>query len=67
MNKVMSLLSHLTVILGIMFIVFLVLDQFNPLMNFVDNNISRWLLLALCACGIGQSVTHWMKGEGHEK
>ena len=40
MNKVRTLLSHLTVILGTMFIVFLVLDQFNPMMNFVDNNIS---------------------------
>ena len=67
MNKVRALLNHLTVILGGMFIVFLVLDQFNPMMNFVDNSISRWLLLALCACGIGQSVTHWLQGEGHEK
>jgi len=67
MNKVRTVLSHLTVILGIMFIVFLVLDQFNPMMNFVDNGISRWLLLALCVCGIGQSVTHWMKGEKNEK
>ncbi len=67
MNKVRTLLSHLTVILGIMFIVFLVLDQFNPMMNFVDNDISRWLLLALCVCGIGQSVTHWIKGEENEK
>ena len=67
MSKARLLLSHLTVILGIMFIVFLVLDQFNPMMNFIDNNISRWLLLALCACGIGQSVTHWMEGEADEK
>ena len=67
MNKVRMLLSHLTVVLGTMFIVFLVLDQFNPMMNFIDNNISRGLLLALCACGIGQSVTHWIGGEENEK
>ena len=42
-----------------MFIVFLILDQFNPMMNFIDNSISRWLLAALCLSGIGQSVLGW--------
>ena len=59
MSKFKAILSHLTVILGIMFLVFLILDQFNPMMNFVDNGISRWLLAALCLCGIGQSVLSW--------
>ena len=56
MSKLHNLTSHLTVILSLMFIVFLVLDQFNPMMNFVDNDISRWLLAALCISGIVQSV-----------
>ena len=60
MNKLQSLLSHVTVILSLMFGVFLILDQFNPMMNFVNNGISNWLLAALCLCGIGQSVTGWM-------
>ena len=59
MSKLRGLLSHLTVILAFMFIVFLVLDQFNPMMNFIDNGISRWLLAALCLSGIAQSVLHW--------
>ncbi len=59
MNKLKSLVSHLAVILAFMFLVFLVLDQFNPMMNFIDNDISRWLLAALCLCGIGQSLLHW--------
>ena len=59
MNKLKNLFSHLTVILALMFLVFLILDQFNPMMNFVDNSISRWLLAALCLCGIGQSVLSW--------
>ena len=62
MTKLHALLSHLTVILALMFLVFLVLDQFNPMMNFIDNPISRWLLAALCVSGIGQSVTGWAKG-----
>lgn len=56
MNKMLALISHLTVILSLMFAVFLILDQFNPMMNFVDNGISRWLLAALCLSGIVQSV-----------
>ena len=56
MNKARALFSHLTVILSLMFAVFLILDQFNPMMNFVDNGISRCLLAALCVCGIIQSV-----------
>ena len=52
MSKATALLSHLTVILGMMFLVFLVLDQFNPMMNFIDNHISRWLLAVFCLSGI---------------
>ena len=59
MNKLKALLSHLTVILALMFLVFLVLDQFNPMMNFADSGISRWLLAALCLSGIGQSTLGW--------
>ena len=59
MDKTRGLLSHLSVILGIMFLVFLVLDQFNPMMNFIDNSISRWLLAGLCVSGCAQSVLSW--------
>ena len=67
MSKTAGFFSHLTVIFGMIFLVFLVLDQFNPMMNFVDNGISRWLLAALCASGVTQSILCWMKGEkNHE-
>ena len=59
MSKLRAVLRHTTVILSFMFIVFLVLDQFNPMMNFIDNNISRWLLAGLCLSGVGQSVLGW--------
>ena len=60
MNKLHALLSHLTSILSLVFLVFLILDQFNPLMNFIDNTISRVLLAVLCAGGIGQAVCFWL-------
>ena len=63
----MKLLSHLIVILSLMFVVFLILDQFNPMMNFIDNPISRWLLAALCLSGITQSVLTWKKGENENE
>lgn len=56
MNKATALTGHLTAILGMMFLVFLVLDQFNPMMNFIDNSISRWLLAAFCVSGISLSL-----------
>ncbi len=59
MSKLRMILSHLTVILALMFLVFLILDQFNPMMNFIDNDISRWLLAALCLSGMGQSVLYY--------
>ena len=67
MNKLQGLCGHLTVILSLMFAVFLILDPFNPMMHFVDNAISRWLLAALCLCGMTQSILYWKKGEkNHE-
>ena len=66
MSKVRAILRHTTVILSLMFLVFLVLDQFNPMMNFIDNNISRCLLAGLCASGFCQSVLGWaMENKQH--
>ena len=59
MSKLCEVFSHLCVILSIMFLTFLILDQFNPMMNFVNNDISRWLLAGLCVSGMGQSILRW--------
>ena len=63
MNKLKTVFSHLTVILALMFLVFLILDQFNPMMNFIDNAMSRWLLAAFCICGISRSILCWRNDE----
>ena len=57
--KIKRLTSHTTVILALMFLVFLVLDRFNPMMNFVDNGISRALLALLCLSGVSLGVCVW--------
>ena len=63
MVKVQDLLGHVLVILGLMFLVFLVLDQYNPMMNFINNNISRTLLALFCVCGIARSIYDWYMEE----
>lgn len=62
MNKLRTVTAHLTVVLSLMFLVFLVLDQFNPMMNFVDNSISHWLLALLCVSGAVQGILYYRKG-----
>ena len=59
MRKLHAVFSHLTMILALVFLTFLILDQFNPMMNFVDNNISRWLLAGLCLSSAAQSLLYW--------
>ena len=59
MRVLKTICSHLTLVLSLVFVVFLVLDQFNPMMNFVDNAISHWLLALLCVSGIILAVCAW--------
>ena len=54
-----NIVRHLTSVLCMMFAVFLILDQFNPLMNFVDNDLSRVLLAVLCVLGITGAALGW--------
>ena len=63
MSKIRGFLNHLTTAFGIIFLVFLVLDQFNPMMNFVDNSISRWMLAVFCCSGIFRSILGWSENE----
>jgi hypothetical protein len=44
LHRLQSLLPHGVIILSLMFAVFLVLDEYNPMMQFVDSAISRVLL-----------------------
>ena len=63
MSNFIKVTEHLTVIFGMVFLVFLVLDQFNPMMNFTDNRISRWLLAVFCLGGISRSILCWNRND----
>lgn len=49
MLKILKFLSHLDIILGGMFLTFFIIDRFNPAMDFLGNDISKWLLCLLSA------------------
>lgn len=51
-----KILAHGNIVLAGMFIVFFILDQYNPAMNFIGNTISKRLLLLLCVLALAQSV-----------
>lgn len=56
MKKIIKLIPHIIFILSIMIIVFLILDNFNPLMDFVNNSITHYLLYALCILSLILSI-----------
>ncbi len=47
-NIIDKLLPHISFILAIVFITFLILDQYNPMMNFINNDTSMKLLGIFC-------------------
>lgn len=50
------LLPHLCMILSFFFLILLVLNDYNPSMNFIGNHISLFLLGALCVTSIAASL-----------
>jgi len=55
-NKLRSVLPHIIIIVSGIFLVFMILDYYNPTMNFVNNNINMKLFLAFCVLSIVNSV-----------
>ncbi len=56
MRKARKILSHLTIILGGMFLTFFWLDRRNPAMLFIDNEISKWLLLCFSLIALALAI-----------
>ena len=64
MKQMKKVIPHVVMVLSLMFLVFVILDQFNPMMNFVSNPISNGLLVCLAIAGITQSILCWMQKKG---
>ncbi len=56
MNIIKNILPHIIIILSGIFIVFLILDNYNPTMNFINNTISIKLFWIFCILSIVNSV-----------
>ncbi|MEG1547301.1 MAG: hypothetical protein RR232_03600 [Clostridia bacterium] len=59
-HKYWRVLCHLNIILGGMFLTFFIIDRFNTAMNFLGNEISKWLLciFSVCAILLGAVTAH---------
>ena len=51
-----KLLPHATIILSMMYFVFFFIDRVNSSMNFIDNDITKGLLFALCVLAIADAL-----------
>ena len=49
-------LPHIVLILSAMLTVLLIVNYYNPLMHFLDNTMTHFLLGALCLCAAVMSV-----------
>ena len=47
-NRLRRLLPHAAILICNMYIVFFLIDRVNNAMNFIDNRLTKGLLLALC-------------------
>lgn len=56
MKRIVSLLSHACLILVLMLLVLLIVDRFNPVMGFINNDITKLMMLALCLISAALAV-----------
>ena len=56
MGVIKKLLAHCAIIISGMYIVFFFIDRVNPAMGFVDNDITKPLLLALALIAIINAI-----------
>ncbi len=52
MKFILGLLSHLCTILGLMLLPILIVDRFNPSMDFVNNDITKLMVCVLSVCAV---------------
>ena len=56
MRFLSRIMPHISIVLSLCFLTFLVLDGYNPMMNFVDNDISHGMLWVLCGASLFSSI-----------
>lgn len=51
-SRIWGFFAHASIIVGMMFIVFFVIDRFNPAMEFLTSSLSKWLIFVLAVCAL---------------
>ena len=52
LKKIERLMPHAAILICNMYVVFFLIDRVNPAMNFIDNRLTKGLLLAMCAAAL---------------
>lgn len=51
-----DIIPHISIVLSMMLVLFFILDKFNSAMAFINNNITKTLLVILCACSFINAI-----------
>ncbi len=51
-----AFLTHATIVLSVVFLVFFIIDRVNPAMMFIGSDISDWLLFAFSVIALVSSI-----------
>ena len=62
-----KLLPHVAIVMSLMYVVFFCIDRVNSAMAFIENDITKWLLLALCLVSIAEAVLLIADGRRRER
>jgi len=51
-----KILPHVLIVLSVVLIVFLVIDQMNSAMGFIDNQATKIIMIIYCAATLGFAI-----------
>ncbi len=55
-HRLWRVLTHMTLVLSALFLTLLVLDRYNPSMDFIASDVSKIFLLAFALCALASSL-----------
>ena len=55
-KKIRPMLPYAAILIANMYIVFFLIDRVNTAMNFIDNGLTKGLLLAMCLLVLGDAL-----------
>lgn len=67
MKRLIRIIPHVTIVLSAMFITFWILDVYNPLMNFLNSDLSKLLLLIFCISSMATAMVAVYLDRKHNK